>query len=174
MLDIELPFFATAYPKTIVGVSDRPSDMVDRHLEEFRRRQTGDKCFPTKANPPDRLELSFAVIQQGRFFEFFGDRHDRLVPMARLDDAEDVDGANGGASLPFMFIFHGDNDSAVPREASENFVGKLRHRRPKAQVRYVVRPGDHGFDADSTLDTDWLKEGLSQVSRAWLTSRANI
>lgn len=171
MLDLELPFFTEAYSKTIVGVSDRSSEMVDNHVERFR---CSSKPFPTEANPPDRLELSFAVIQHGRFFDFFGERHARLVPMKRLEDAEDVDGAKQGASLPFMFIFHGDNDTAVPREASENFVQELRSKRPKARIHYVTRPGDHGFDAECTLTTDWLEEGLALSSTAWLNHEANI
>lgn len=124
----------------------------------------------TEADPPNRLELAFSIVQNGRLLDYLGD-NPYLFPMKRI---ENLSSASGSLDLPPFFIFHGENDSAVPAEGSRKFVSLLRHRFPDARVRLYIQDGDHGFDADATLETPWLEEGLGLISSNWLTSTPGL
>lgn len=165
MLDIEDPFYNSASSKPIVGVPNCDPRILDEHLAAMCSEEKG--CQPTQAEPPDRLALSFVIVQQGRYLEFLGTQDSRLFPFRRLQDARDADGKCEGENLPPMFIFHGKQDSAVPSEGTVAFEKRMRSLRPKARLRVCLQEGDHGFDAEASLQTPWLREGLKEPVEAW-------
>ncbi|KIW36497.1 uncharacterized protein PV06_11264 [Exophiala oligosperma] len=171
MLDIIDRHYTEPYSKPIIKVANRPIEVLECHLETLRAaRAEGRNPVVTEADPPDRMELSFCIVQNGRYLDFFGTGPRGLFPMDRITDSQDADAASEGAELPPMFIFHGEQDSAVPAEGSQRFVQALRKNRPRARVHLEIQPGDHGFDFSATLQTDWLKQGLKVVGPAWLGS----
>lgn len=169
MLDITDRHYTQPYSKPIINVTNRPIELLERHLELLRTaRAKGQNPIVTEADPPDRMELSFCIVQHGRYLDFFGTKPGRLFPMDRITDNLDADASNQGAELPPMFIFHGAQDSAVPLNGSERFVQALKKHRPRAKVHFEKQPGDHGFDFSATLQTEWLKSGLEMIGQAWL------
>ena len=44
----------------------------------------------------------------------------------------------------------------------------LQRRLPGSAVRLDVRPGDHAFDGDATMEEGWLKEDVEFVTGYWL------
>lgn len=44
----------------------------------------------------------------------------------------------------------------------------LRKKLPGCAVRLDVRPGDHGFDGDATMEEKWLKEDVEFITVYWL------
>lgn len=158
MLDLRTPFYTEAYPKPIVGVPNLSNQIIDDHLAT-----TFTGTHITAADPPDRLQLAFAIVQNGRFLEFFGQDR-RLFPTERLEDLA----ALGPVHLPTLFIFHGEQDSAVPASGSKKFIQLLRSKAPHVNAKLYIQNGDHGFDFNASLATPWLKDGLEMISRDWL------
>lgn len=168
MLDLKSPFYTTCYSKPIMRVPNRPNSIIDEHVRTL-------KACQSHCESPERLILAFSIVQNGRFLEFFdGGKSEvattNLFPLERLDDRYDADGESGGLNLPEMFIFHGEQDSAVPIESSHAFVGKMKAQRPSAKVTFYSQDGDHGFDTFATLETPWLSKGLKSITKAWLGS----
>ncbi|RAH66724.1 alpha/beta-hydrolase [Aspergillus aculeatinus CBS 121060] len=132
MLDFKVPFYTDNYPKPIVGVPNVPNRVVDDHLLSTRETP----AVITAADPPDRLRLAFAIVQNGRFLEFFGSPDDYgLFPMERIERLA----AAGRLELPPLFVFHGEQDSAVPVDGTRRFVALLRQLSPTAQVDSIPR-----------------------------------
>lgn len=68
-------------------------------------------------------------------------------------------------SMPAVLILHGSEDSVVPVAGSERFVEALKKKKlPGSAVRLDVRPGEHGFDADATMEEHWLKEDVEFIT----------
>ena len=67
-----------------------------------------------------------------------------------------------------VFVWHGESDSAVPVEQSRKLARKMKEIQPEATFTLAERPGDHGFDAESKIDDEWMKEGLDPLVKAWL------
>ena len=156
MLDLRSAFYTQAYWKPIVGVPNISAKVIDDHLASL----VGRTVTPvTEADPPDRLDLAFSIIQNGRLLDFFGTER-TLFPIERLEDGE--------TDLPPLFIYHGREDSAVPAKDSEKFVQKLKEMRPDAEVHLSIQSGDHGFDDGAKISESWLNEGLRLVTRSWL------
>jgi acetyl esterase/lipase len=147
-LDMEAAHFASTDNKTLPGT---PS-LVDQHLALVWN--------VTKASSDmtlARFPLINAMIQEGRFLDFFGD-DPRLFPLKRLET---------GSKLPPLFIIHGADDTIVPVEGSRNFVKKLLGRNPAAKVVLTVQPGEHGVSIPLGMKHPWLAEGLELVTAAW-------
>ncbi|CAG8903137.1 unnamed protein product [Penicillium egyptiacum] len=160
VLDLESRFYTEAYSKPILGVPNIPNEIIEEHI-------SASSAVVTAADPPDRLELAFSVFQNGRLLEFLGSE-DYLFPMNRVKTLA----STGTLKLPPSFIFHGKQDSAVPFEGSQRFFNLVREQAPDAIIKFHGRDGDHGFDFAATLETDWLKEGLEVISKAWLGNSA--
>ncbi|KAK9313397.1 Alpha/Beta hydrolase protein [Lipomyces starkeyi] len=154
MIDLKSDFYTKAFVKPIFGSPMLPTSIIDEHIT---------KCTPNQvvssAEPPDRGELAFAIVQQGRFMEFFGNGPPALFPMEQLEHVQ---------SVPPLFIFHGLDDSAVPFEDSKTFVANLKTQMPESKVFLTLEPGEHGLDAIATLETPWLKQGLEFITKEWL------
>lgn len=107
-----------------------------------------------------RLPVAISTVQNGKYLDFFG-RDTELFPFENLPHAKRVP--------PFVWLFHGKQDSAVPISGSEKFVAEMQKHRPDVQVRLDVKEGDHGFDSDDhvTIYEGWFKEGIDQLSAYW-------
>ena len=153
MIDLKSDFYEKKYDKPILGHGPVSNAVVDEHMKSV---QPG--SIVSSANPPARLELAIAIVQNGRFLEFFG-REPHLFPLERLSQAK---------SMPPTFIFHGSEDSAVPVEGSKKFVEALSKIHPETEVILKTPPGDHGVDVAVTVETEWMKEGLALITQRWL------
>jgi len=168
MLDLRSRFYTESYSKPIVHVPNIPASVLMDHLTA--NNDTG--TWITAVDPPDRLELAFSIVQNGLFLDVLGAEDKYLFPMDRI---EDLLSAGKSIRLPPMFIFHGEQDSAVPIEGSRKFVQFLRRMAPTTSVMLYTQDGDHGFDAGATLETPWLRDRLARISAAWLKqSSANL
>ena len=130
-----------------------PTEIVDAHVAAMA---PGDVV--TSAYPPSRLDITCSMVQNGRFLEFLGESKE-LFPMEMVALAD---------YMPAVLIVHGREDSAVPVAGSERFVEALKKKLPECAVRLDVRPGDHGFDGDATMEEKWLKENVDFITRYWL------
>lgn len=164
MLDLKSRFYTDVYSKPIVGVPNLPNSLIDDHIAAIAARDTPE--IPTAEDPPGRLKLAFSIVQNGRFLEFFGSNNPVLFPMERLQTMH----PSSLLQLPPFFIFHGEQDSAVPAEGSRRFISLIREKAPHIATHLHIQDGDHGFDVDATLDTPWLEDGLVMISKAWLNS----
>lgn len=169
LLHPEATFYTTAYSKPILGVDNRPLKVVEDHIRVSKSSHELTHAPVTEADPPDRLALSFAIVQHGLYLQYLGNEDRRLFPLQRLKDEVDADAVGNGVNLPPMFICHGRNDSAVPCEGTEIFVEELARLRPLARYHLELQSGDHGFEWNATIDgTDWLNRGLGYVVPSWL------
>lgn len=166
MLDLKAPFYTERYSKPIVQVPNLPNTLIDEHLATSRAKEVP-TVHVTAANPPDRLELAFAIVQNGRLLEFLGNKSPDLFPLERVKKLAAASNEQL-SSLPSFFIFHGKQDSAVPVDGSRRFASLLQETVPDAKLRLYIQDGDHGFDKDATMETPWLREGLAMISRRWI------
>ncbi|KAH7019615.1 Alpha/Beta hydrolase protein [Ilyonectria destructans] len=159
MIDIKIPFFTTAFERSILGFPMMPADKVDNYIANLKG-----KPVVSSASPPDRLDLALAAIQHGKYAEILGE-DPSLYPMHKVKEVE---------SIPPMLIMHGMNDSAVPYRSSEAFVEQVKAVHPETRIMYKAVPDlEHGFDLQATLETHWLKDGLDFITPIWLGSAAN-
>ena len=156
ILDVASDFFKKAYKKPISGLPQQPQDLVENHIASMK---TGSVVVADPSDPPSRLGLAFAIVQQGRYLELLGEGPE-VRPLENLKAFK--------GELPFLFICHGNQDSAVPVEGTRMFEKLLREMRPDAKVKFAYEDGEHGFDEACTLETPWLMEGLREVQKAWL------
>ncbi|KAF9885318.1 hypothetical protein FE257_013035 [Aspergillus nanangensis] len=169
MLDPQSEFYTACYQKPFHGVQNRPMSVIDDHLNTLQSTPRDQRKPVTEVDVLSRLELSFAIVQNGRIHEFLGNDDQRLFPIQRLLDEGDADALHQGAKLPPMFLFHGREDSVVPHQGTIPFAETLGKSRPLARYHLQIQPGDHGFDADASVDTTgWLKRGLDFVTAEWL------
>jgi acetyl esterase/lipase len=156
MLDLKLPYLTEKGHKPIFGLPMLPEGPVNEHIAKMQPDR-----IVTSAPGYERLQtFGFALVQQGRFFEFFGSEKS-LFPMETIEMAK---------TFPPSFIFHGEADRAVPITASKNFVDKTLRLLPETKIHYVSRPGeDHGFDAQVNIEETWLKEGLEFATKYWFS-----
>lgn len=154
-LDFRSPFFAEPGVKTILGAPQVPSAVLETHIAGMEKGKIVTSVFP-----PGRMDLCLVAVQQGKFLELLGDMPE-LYPFDVLDKVEKKD-------VPYMSIFHGKQDSAVPVEGSEKFLEKAEKVLGAGKVDLYIGEGEHGFDKEVTTATPWLKEVLRKVDGAWL------
>ena len=152
MLDYESEFFSTNIPKVIF-------DAPMMSIEDADAIISAAKSAPVMSEnlDPAAMVIAKAVLQQGRIGELLGD-DESLFPMKTVGKVK---------ALPFTFIMHGKQDTVVPVEGTENFA-KTAGERLRESLHVEYRDGEHGFDADSGLDDEWLQRGLAKVTKAWL------
>ncbi|KAL2132422.1 hypothetical protein VTI74DRAFT_3820 [Chaetomium olivicolor] len=139
---------------------EEPRPEFDRVVDEYVKNMKEGE-LRVSSPWPETLDFFIAVSMTGRSREMFGDDPEgRLTLRYALEQAEEVP--------PPMWVVQGDKDGIVPREATDEMVERIRRERPKAVVKYTVRPGDHGFDVLNTLQDDWVKEGVDFVKGEWL------
>ncbi|KAK3294507.1 Alpha/Beta hydrolase protein [Chaetomium fimeti] len=110
---------------------------------------------------PGLADLAVAALQNGRLRGLLGeDPEGRLTLRYALARAEEVP--------PAVWVIQGEQDTLVAKEAADQLVDMLKRERPRAVVRYTVREGDHAFDAVSSLQDEWLAEGVEFIKGHWL------
>ncbi|KAJ0421683.1 Alpha/Beta hydrolase protein [Aspergillus carlsbadensis] len=194
MLDLRSEYYTRAFSKPIVGVANIANEVIDRFLSRSilsssLASSSGNErlaAIVTEADPPHRLDLALAMVQNGRVLEFLGVKGDAdddptLFPLERIaqNQSQSQSGSGSGSActrplFPPTLLMHGSEDTAVPVSGTRKFVSALRDVDPGCDLRVVIRPGDHGFDAGATLETPWLAEALGFVSRVWLGSDEGV
>jgi acetyl esterase/lipase len=156
---IDSPWYMEASTtKSPFGAPQVPQIVLDNYLSDMK---SNPGKIVTEAIPMARMDIAFACLQGGRFGEFLG-KEEELFP-ARI--VEKMDGKN---KMPYLFVLHGKQDSAVPCEDSVKFVELWASKFGERKVKGVFEDGEHGFDGEATLETEWLKNGLVEVTKAWL------
>ncbi|KAL7906641.1 hypothetical protein GGI35DRAFT_487756 [Trichoderma velutinum] len=146
-------FFSEAYNKPILGTPQQPVSVVDSHIASIG---AGEVVAADETDPPSRIPLAISIVQNGRYTELLGG-DERLRPFLNLQRFE--------GELPFIFAYHGREDMAVPAEGTEKWEELLKKTRPEGKWRVTIEPGDHFFDAEATLESPWLREGLEEFER---------
>ena len=131
-----------------------PAAVLDDHLAKMR-----DGVIVSRADFPDRRDLMFVTIQQGRILDFLG-KDTFLFPMETIESTK---------TFPPLFIYHGRDDSVVPAEGTEKFVEKFRQLLPEAKLVFKLEAGEHGMDHQTDIKEAWLQEGLELITYSWLT-----
>lgn len=131
-----------------------PEAVLNDHLATMNAGE-----IVTSANPPDRLNLMFAITHQGRILEFLG-KDPSLLPLEIIELAK---------TFPPLFIYHGRDDSVVPAEGTERFVEKFIQLMPEAKLVFKLESGEHGMDHETDIKEQWLQQGLELVTTEWLS-----
>ncbi len=152
-LDMRDRFFTTQFEKVVLGMPMLPNEIVDAHVAAMVPG-----AVVTSAYLPSRLDTACSMLQNGRVVEFLGESEE-LFPVEMVALVE---------HMPAVLIVHGSEDSVVPVAGSERFVEALKRKLPDSAVRLDVRPGDHGFDGDATMEEKWLREDVEFITGYWL------
>lgn len=136
-----------------------PSSIIDDHLKTLKPTTVfssdGD---PDKVTVATRMPLALSIVKNGKFIDFLG-REPELYPIDLLPDAKKLP--------PFIWLFHGKQDSAVPFEQSEYFLEHLEKHATHTTVRFDARDGEHGLGGEERLSEEWIREGIEGVSSVW-------
>jgi acetyl esterase/lipase len=172
MLDMKADHYTREYAKPIVNVPNFPSSLVDEFLAKLP--PVTSRRAITEADPPSRLDLALASVQTGRFLDFLS-TEPRLFVLDRIASGDYAKTGPGEAAvLPPFLLLHGEDDSAVPVSGTRRFLETLEKADAKIQFRCIIRPGDHGFEYQATIQDDWLRDGLDWVSSEWLANKSRI
>jgi len=156
---LDSPWYtAASTTKSPFGAPQVPQIVLDNYLSSMKSEPGK---IVTEAIPMARMDIAFACLQGGRFDELFGNEEELFL-------AKVVEKMSGKEKLPYLFVLHGKQDSAVPCEHSERFVELWSSKFGGHRVKGAFEDGEHGFDSEATLDTEWLKNGLLGVTKAWL------
>ncbi|KFY47981.1 hypothetical protein V495_01705 [Pseudogymnoascus sp. VKM F-4514 (FW-929)] len=145
--------------KPIFGTPVLPTSVLQDHLDSIQPGK-----IITEATPPDRINVAITIAQQELFPRYYGtdDKHDAFKLLEKAND------------LPYTFIFHGSEDSAVPVDGSIEWVAAAENRLGQGKVKLHIEQGaEHGFDDETPLETPWLQEGLKEVTENWLGTGAH-
>lgn len=140
--------------KPIFGTAVLPTSVLQDHLDSIQPGK-----IITEATPPDRINVAIAIAQQELFPRYYGtdEKHDAWKLLEKASD------------LPYTFIFHGSEDSAVPVDGSIEWVAAVENRLGQGKVKLHIEQGaEHGFDDETPLEAPWLQEGLKEVTENWL------
>lgn len=157
MVDVDSDWYSKKAGNSPFGAPEMPRELLEKHMAD-----TPEGAVVVAAYPPARLPLAMVAVQQGMFTDMLG-RADELFPLRVLEKVPK------GRKGPFLFAFHGTDDSAVPYAGTQSFVAKWKERFGEASVKPTFRPGEHGLDTELGLEEPWLKEGLEAVTNAWLS-----
>lgn len=145
--------------KPIFGAPVLPKSVLQDHLDSIQPEK-----IITEATPPDRINIAIAIAQEDLFPKYYGndERHDAWKLLEKADD------------IPYTFIFHGSEDSAVPVDGSIEWVAAANNILGRGKVNLHIEQGaEHGFDSETPLEAPWLQEGLKEVTKNWLGTGAH-
>jgi acetyl esterase/lipase len=142
--------------KAVLGAPTIPKSVLDDFLANMEPGK-----IVTSAFPPERMNIALSITQQGRKAEFIGSE-DGWWPMRVLEESKE---------MPFTFIMHGQDDSAVHVEGSVKFAEFAKEKFGEGWGLLILQPGEHGFDDVATLEMEWLKNALKKVTEIWLGER---
>ncbi|KAH8130095.1 alpha/beta-hydrolase [Trichoderma asperelloides] len=169
MLDMLSDHFATPYSKTIAGVPNFPPSVVDNFLADLPER-----TVITEADPPARLDLALAVVQNGRLLDILGDSPDLFILEKLKHRTVAVSRDIHESLFPHLYILHGEQDSAVPVDGTLKLVEYVKNIDPAAKIHTAIQPGDHGFDCTASSKDKWMREGLDFVLKEWIRQDSKI
>jgi acetyl esterase/lipase len=107
MTYLDNPWYAVASTtKSPFGAPQMPRALIDNHIASL----TQGKIF-TGAFPPARMDIALTILQHGLFPEVMG-TDESLFPAKVLERMK------GEEKVPFLYVFHGTEDTAVPCEDS--------------------------------------------------------
>jgi acetyl esterase/lipase len=158
MTYIDSPWYAVAsedrHPFGIPQISKE--EVLDKYIAGIEKGK-----IVTSSDPYARLPLAIVTLQNGLFPEILG-KEDEIYPARVLEKM------TGKEKIPFLFVMHGTEDTAVPCEESKKFVSAWEGKFGKGSVLGKFESGEHGFDGSASLETPWMKEGLAGVTKAWI------
>ncbi|KAJ4169060.1 hypothetical protein NW754_010992 [Fusarium falciforme] len=159
LVDAKSPHFSQVYDKPMYGFPHLPTSLLDEHEAKLKA-----KSIPSiiSADPQGtRAELMFSYVQNAKYAELFPPSRRDLHLLDKIED---------GARFPRggVFVWHGKADTVVPVEGSLKLAEKLKEFDPDLPFTLAVREGEHGFDATSSIDEQWMKDGLEGLVSAWL------
>ncbi|KAJ5495085.1 hypothetical protein N7539_000201 [Penicillium diatomitis] len=159
MVHLRDRFWNEKYEKPMYGTTLLPYEPVEEHLRNLPDGAivSNDKDLD-KGLGSSRSEMALRIVQNGRFLDFLG-TDSNLFPLENISRATTMP--------PFVWIYHGRQDSAVPYYGSERFVEELRRHKPDVKVRFEGHDGDHGFDAGLTISEGWMKDSIAELSQYW-------
>ncbi|KAK3082289.1 hypothetical protein LTS18_007845 [Coniosporium uncinatum] len=161
VIDIKSRFFSEDYPKPMLIFRENiPVGRLEAHIANTKPGTV----VTADGWPPERIDLAICAVQRGRYLDLVG-TDTSLFPL------ENLERANG---LPAIWIYHGKGDSAVPVEHSMGFTKSLRKLRPDAAVQLSLEEGEHGLDAEVSLSTSWIKDGLAIIEGYWPSSGSKM
>lgn len=149
--------FITLSPKRtkpIFGAPVLPTSVLQDHLDSIQPGK-----IITEAIPPERINIAIAIAQQELFPRYYGtdEGHDAFKLLEKASD------------IPYTFILHGTEDSAVPVDGSIEWVAAAKNNTGQGKVKLHLEQGaEHGFDGETPLETPWLQEGLKVITENWL------
>ncbi|KAJ1564459.1 hypothetical protein HK405_014816 [Cladochytrium tenue] len=153
---------AGAHPDINGPIVTKANLFPEQKLREFMRLRP-DGGLVSEAAPPSRAWLNIALWQHGVLLELSGGRDDPiwLLNRLRLVAGERPD------AVPPQLLIHGEEDRLAPAENSVEYARLARELCGPERVDLVLRPGDHGFDTDITLEAKWLREKLEKIAAYW-------
>ena len=168
MVDLKDPWFTERFEKKLFDVPQLPESIYLEHIAKIRSRSglgssNGEMTKVVFTSDPrmERGPLFFTMVQHGLYPTYLDSSTNKAFPLERLNAGERF--PQGG-----VFIWHGESDSVVPIEQSRKLARKIQEVLPATNFTLVERPGDHGFDAETKIDEDWIKKGLDPLVKAWL------
>ncbi|KAJ5717555.1 hypothetical protein N7488_003201 [Penicillium malachiteum] len=158
MVDFHHRYWSEAYEKPIFGAATVPTILIYNHLKSLPPNAvfSGNEDPATGAGMA-RMPVALSIVQNGKFIDFLG-REPELYPIDLLPNSK---------LPPFLWVFHGRQDSAVPFEQSEYFVKELEKHVPDTVVRFDTPDGEHGFDGNFKLADPWIQEGMTEILSHW-------
>lgn len=162
MVDVRSEHFVEAYEKRTFGLEQQPANVVKGHVARVREeREEGREVVVSADAEGERVLLMFAYLQHGWYRESFPRERREWAVLERLED---------GARFPRggVFVWHGRGDSVVPVEGSRKLEEMVRECDPELRFRLHVGEGEHGFDSKTSIDEEWMVDGLRDVVDAWL------
>ncbi|RDW84505.1 hypothetical protein BP6252_02095 [Coleophoma cylindrospora] len=155
-MDLEWYNSPTFHP---MGAPTLPVELLEAHLAAMKPGQ-----IVSSAIPPERTPIVACGGQQGKLAAWLGD-DDSLYPGRLLKKGTK---SENDQDAPFLFSFAGREDTSVPCEETTTAVEAWKERFGDDKAYAVLESGDHGFDINATLETDWLAKGLEMVTKQWL------
>ncbi|KAJ5177079.1 uncharacterized protein N7482_002956 [Penicillium canariense] len=159
MLHLRDRFWDEEFDKPIFGAPNLPYDIVEKHLSELPDGAvvTADEGLE-KGGDRNRITLALSIVQNGKFLDFLG-KEAAVFPVENISRAKRMP--------PFLWLFHGRQDSAVPLYGSELFISELRAKQPEMDIRFETLDGEHGFDTDATIQDGWMRDGIIELAKYW-------
>ncbi|KAG4428943.1 hypothetical protein IFR05_015576 [Cadophora sp. M221] len=142
--------------KSPFGAPQIPRAVLDQHLAAMEPGK-----IVTGKFPPARMDIALPIVQGGLFPQIMG-TDESFYP------GRTVEKMKGNEKVPFLFLMHGTEDTAVPCEHSVDFVKVWEEKFGKGSVVGKFESGEHGFDGTATLETPWMKDALVRVTKAWI------
>ncbi|KAK6435315.1 hypothetical protein LTR95_008497 [Oleoguttula sp. CCFEE 5521] len=161
MLDMRDRWWTEDYEKNIFSAGPNPpKHLLADHLASLK----GDEVVTERIPPKDEW-MGGSIIGEGLYPKFLGTATE-LYPLEVLTQR-----AKEGVRVPPTWVFHGTEDDVVPIEGTHKFVELWKESLPGKEGDLFVNyePGGHGFDAECTVETEWVKKGLEFTGQYWPT-----